>query len=123
MSELSRDLGREEKRREKRVKKENKLIFEVISTDKDIENKKIYFTLTKDISLGGVNIRTDTFLPVDTLIKVDLPLPKMHKIISVRGKVRWIKSLYEDEVFEVGLEFVDTPHDVIVSLIGHLYGK
>ncbi|MDH4220988.1 MAG: PilZ domain-containing protein, partial [Candidatus Aminicenantes bacterium] len=108
----------EEKRREKRIKKENKLIFEVFSTDRNLENKKIHYTLTKDISLGGVNIRTDTFLPVDTLVKIDLPLPKMHKIISVRGKVRWVKSLYDDEVFEVGLEFVDTPHEVITSLIG-----
>lgn len=123
MSELTKDVGMEEKRREKRIKKENKLIFEVISTDRNLENKKIHYTLTKDISLGGVNIRTDTFLPVETLVKIDLPLPKMHKIISVRGKVRWIKSLYDDEVFEVGLEFVDTPHDVITSLIGHLYGK
>ncbi len=122
MSELIRDVGMEEKRRDKRIKNESKLIFEIISCDRDLKNKKIFYTLTKDISLGGVNIRTDTFLPVDTLLKIDLPLPKMHKIISVRGKVRWIKSLYEDEVFEVGLEFVDTPHDVITSLIGHLYG-
>jgi c-di-GMP-binding flagellar brake protein YcgR len=122
MSELIRDVGMGEKRREKRIKKENKLIFEVFSTDRNLENKKIHYTLTKDISLGGVNIRTDTFLPVDTLVKIDLPLPKMHKIISVRGKVRWVKSLYDDEVFEVGLEFVDTPHEVITSLIGHLYG-
>jgi len=123
MSELTRDMGREEKRRDKRIKNENKLIFEIISCDSSLKNKKIFYTLTKDMSLGGVNIRTDTFLPVDTLVKIDLPLPKMHKIISVRGKVRWIKSLYEDEVFEAGLEFVDTPHDVITSLIGHLYAK
>ena len=113
----------EEKRRDKRIKNESKLIFEIISAEGDLKNKKIFYTLTKDISLGGVNIRTDTFLPVDTLVRIDLPLPKMHKIISVRGKIRWIKSLYGDEVFEVGLEFVDTPHDVITSLIGHLYGK
>jgi c-di-GMP-binding flagellar brake protein YcgR len=123
MSELTRDMDREEKRRDKRIKNENKLIFEIISCDSSLKNKKIFYTLTKDMSLGGVNIRTDTFLPVDTLVKIDLPLPKMHKMISVRGKVRWIKSLYEDEVFEVGLEFVDTPHDVITSLIGHLYAK
>ncbi len=123
MSELIRDVGMEEKRRDKRIKNENRLIFEIISVDGDLKNKKIFYTLTKDISLGGVNIRTDTFLPVDTLVRIDLPLPKMHKIISVRGKVRWIKSLYGDEVFEVGLEFVDTPHDVITSLIGHLYSK
>jgi c-di-GMP-binding flagellar brake protein YcgR len=123
MSEFNRDIDLEEKRREKRIKKESKLTFEVISDDRDLKNKKIYYTFTKDISLNGINIRTDTFLPADTLIRIDLPLPKMHKTISVRGRVRWVKNLYEDEVFEIGLEFVDVPQEVITSLIGHLYGQ
>jgi Tfp pilus assembly protein PilZ len=116
-------MGMENKRRERRVKEENKLICEIISDNKTIKCKKIFYTLTKDISLGGVHIRTDTFLPVDTVVKIELSLPKMHKIVCVRGKVKWVKSLYGDEVFEIGLEFVDTPHDIITSLIGHLYSK
>jgi Tfp pilus assembly protein PilZ len=84
---------------------------------------KIFYTLTKDISLGGVNIRTDTFLPVDTVVKIELSLPKMHKMLYVRGRVKWIKSLYDDEVFEIGLEFMDIPPNIITSLIGQLYNK
>ncbi len=113
----------EDKRREKRVKEENKLICEIISSNNSLKHKKIFYTLTKDISLGGVNIRTDTFLPIDTVVKINLSLPKMHKIVCVRGKVKWVKSLYDDEVFELGLEFLDTPPDIITSLIGHLYSK
>ena len=79
--------------------------------------------MTKDISLGGVNIRADTFLPVDTVVKMELSLPKMQKIVCIKGKVKWSKSLYGGEVFELGLEFVDTPPDIITSLIGHLYSK
>jgi hypothetical protein len=73
--------------------------------------------------LGGVNIRTDTFFPVDTVIKMELTLAKIQKIVHLKGKVKWVKSLYDDEVFEMGLEFVDTPPDIITSLIGHLYAK
>ena len=113
----------ENKRREKRVKEENKLICEIVSDNKIFKCKKIFYTLTKDISLGGVNIRTDTFLPVDTMVKMELSLPKMHKMVCVRGKVKWTKSIYEDEVFEIGLEFVDTPANIITSLIGQLYSK
>lgn len=112
-----------DKRREKRVKEENKLICHVVSDNKNVNCKKIFYTLTKDISLGGVNIRTDTFLPIDTVVKIELSLPKMQKIVSVRGKVKWAKSLYGDEVYEIGLEFMDTPPNAIVSLIGHLYSK
>jgi hypothetical protein len=113
----------EDKRKEKRVKEENKLICEIISNNKNLNCKRIFYTLTKDISLGGVNIRTDTFLPVDTMVKMELSLPKMHKMVCVRGKVKWVKSIYEGEVFEIGLEFVDTPVNIITSLIGQLYSK
>ena len=113
----------DDKRRDKRLKEENKLMLEIISNNEIFDCKKIYFTLTKDISLGGVNIRTDTFLPVNTMVKIELPLRKMHRIVCVRGKVKWVKSLYGDEVFETGLEFVDTPPGIITALIGHLYSK
>jgi c-di-GMP-binding flagellar brake protein YcgR len=123
MSDLSRRMGMENKRREKRIKEENKLICEIISCNNNLKHKKIFYTLTKDISLGGVNIRTDTFLPIDTVVKIELCVPKMQKIVWVKGKVKWAKSLYSDEVFEMGLEFVDTSPHVITSLIGHLYSK
>ena len=110
-----------DKRREKRIKEENKLICEIVSCDEILKQKKIFFTLTKDISLGGVNIRTDTFLPVETVVKMELSLPKMQKIVCIKGKVKWAKSLYGDEVFEIGLEFVDTSPNIIISLIGHLF--
>ena len=112
-----------DKRRGRRVKEENKLICEIVSDNKDLKCKKVFYTLTKDISLGGVNIRTDTFLPVDTVVKMELSLPKIHKIVSVRGRVKWARSLYDDEVFEIGLEFIDTPPNIITSLIGHLYSQ
>jgi c-di-GMP-binding flagellar brake protein YcgR len=113
----------EDKRRGKRIREENKLICEIVSFDKVFKQKKIFCTLTKDISLGGVNIRTDTFLPVDTVVRMELSLPKIQKIIWLKGKVKWAKSLYDDEVYELGLEFVDTPPGIITSLIGHLYSQ
>ena len=118
-----RALRMEDKRKGKRIKEENKLICEIISCDKIFKQKKIFCTLTKDISLGGVNIRTDTFLPVDTVVRMELSLPKIQKIIWLKGRVKWNKSLCDDEVFEMGLEFVDTPPGIITSLIGHLYSQ
>ncbi len=123
MTDLIGRTGMEDKRREKRIKEENKLICEILSCDNNLKHKKIFYTLTKDISLGGVNIRTDTFLPIDTVVRIELSVPKMQKIVWVKGKVKWAKSLYGDEVYEMGLEFVDTAPHVITSLIGHLYSK
>jgi c-di-GMP-binding flagellar brake protein YcgR len=111
-----------EKRRDKRIKEENKLLLKVISSPVNIGESTSLSPQTKDISLGGVRIHSDTYLPVDTLAKVELSLPKIHKIINVRAKVRWVKSLYDNEIFEMGLEFIDTSPDVITALLGHLYG-
>ncbi len=111
-----------EKRKDKRIKGETKLVLHVISSSENIDKKKTYSPLTKDISLGGLRIQSDTYFPVDTEAKLELPLPKIHKIIKVRAKVRWVKSLYDDDVFEMGLEFIDTSPDIITSLLGHLYG-
>ena len=52
-----------------------------------------------------------------------MALAKSRRIISVIGKVKWIKQLYGNEVFEVGVEFVDTPPDRVMALIEHLYGQ
>jgi hypothetical protein len=80
-----RGMRMENKRRGRRVKEENRLICEIVSDNKDLNCKKVFYTLTKDISLGGVNIQTDTFLPVDTVVKMELSLPKIHKIVCIRS--------------------------------------
>jgi hypothetical protein len=36
------------------------------------------------------------------------------------GKVRWVKSRYADELFEMGIEFVNTPKNQIKALKKHL---
>ena len=113
----------ENKRTDKRSRQENKLVFEIISSTKDLQHKRVYYTFTKDISLGGVSIRTDTFLPIDTVVEMKLRFDKEPQMIVVRAKVRWVKSLYDDEVFKVGLEFVDTSPKAVNLLINHLFGK
>jgi len=112
-----------EKRIGKRVRKSDNLVIEIIAHEKSLEGKKIHYTLTKNMSLDGVNIRSNTFLPIDTVVDITLNSKKVRKAICIRAKVRWIKSLYDDETFEIGLAFVDTPPQVIRSLLGHLYGQ
>jgi hypothetical protein len=37
-------------------------------------------------------------------------------MISTLGKVKWIKSLFANESYEAGMEFVHTPGDVTQQL-------
>ena len=113
----------EEKRKEKRKSEENRITITVCSKDKAGDVLSNIFALTRDLSLNGVKIQTDSKLPVDTLLKLELALAKSHKLISVRGKVKWIKELYDGGVFEIGVEFVDTSPARALVLLEHLYGK
>ena len=109
-----------EKRKAKRVKKESKITIKVISEETVPRNKKIIYHLTKDISSKGVKIQTNTFLPINTLLKIELSLTKPPRVIKAIGKVRWIRSRYADEKFEMGIEFIDTPKESIRTLSKHI---
>ena len=112
-----------EKRRERRKEEENKVTISVVTKHKPSEIVDHIYALTRDISMSGVKIQTDADLPINTLLKIEMALAKSHRLISVIGKVKWVKQLYGDEVFEVGVEFVDTPPDRAMTLLEHLSGQ
>lgn len=109
-----------EQRRAKRVKEEAQVTIKLVPSETFTPDKKISYHLTKDISSTGLRILANTFLPINSTLKIDLTLTKPHKLISAFGKVRWIKSRYADELFELGIEFVDTPKDHIEALREHI---
>lgn len=113
----------EEKRKERRLKEENKVKISVFSRDKSTHVKGNFFALTKDISLNGLKIHTDEKLEIDTVLKIEIALAASKKLISVIGRVKWVSRLYEGEVFEAGIELIDTPPDRVLSLLDHLYGE
>jgi len=102
-----------ERRKRKRIKKECEVTIMMISGDQITPSKKISHHLTKDISSGGLKIRTDTFVPINTLLRIELLLTNPPRSIAAFGKVRWSRSLYGDEMFEIGIEFLDTSPDSI----------
>ncbi len=42
-----------------------------------------------------------------------MPLKTVHQIITIIGKVKRIKIIYDDESYEAGEEFVNTPANAI----------
>jgi c-di-GMP-binding flagellar brake protein YcgR len=101
-----------EKRRAKRVKEKTEVTITLIQQDDLRAGSKIIRHFTKDISLGGIRIQSDTFIPVNSMVKIKVPIGSPIKLISALGKVRWIKRL-EEGLFEMGVEFVDTPQESV----------
>lgn len=105
-----------EKRRAKRVREEASVKITLVSRDILPAGKKISYNLTKDISSSGAKIQFNTFLPINTLLKIEIFVKEPPRLISAIGKVRWVKSLYADEWFEMGIEFVDASPEIIKIL-------
>jgi hypothetical protein len=109
-----------DRRRDLRIEEESQITFSVSPEEESHLHKKIAHCLTGNISRNGALIYTDTFLPVGSLLTLELSLGKPYDIITMVGEVRWIKSLPGDEEFEAGLEFIDIPPGGAVTLIAYL---
>jgi len=109
-----------EKRRSERLAQENEITIKIVPKGKLPLSKKITYQLSKDISSSGTRVQTNAFLPVDTLLKIQLTLKQPPKMITALGKVKWVKSLYADESFEAGLEFINTSSETIELLANYI---
>ena len=112
-----------EKRRSKRLAQENEITVKIVSKGNLPVNEKISYQLSKDISSSGTRVQTNTFLPVDTLLKIQLTLRKPPRMITAMGKVKWVRTLYANESFEAGLEFIDTSKETIKLLGDYISQK
>jgi uncharacterized protein (TIGR02266 family) len=114
-------LSQREKRREKRLDEENKVVLRLIS-DKGGQDE-VYYAFSEDISPGGIKVITDTPFSVKTRFEVEMPLPKEKRIIRGVAEVRWVKSRPEGEIYEMGLEFVELDQQNKIHLLEHVYRK
>lgn len=103
----------EERRRADRLKEDNEITITIVSGGKNTPQEDVLYNFTKDISVGGVRIQTNILLPVNAILKINLALKSLRRNIIAFGKVKWNKIIIENESYEVGVEFVDTPDESI----------
>ena len=113
----------DEKRRAKRLKEEIEITITVVSGGGNSPKEKVLYNYSKDISVSGARIMANILLPVDTLLKVDFKLKNLQQTITALGKVKWIKILFNDESYEAGVEFVNTPGEAIHRIADYISWK
>ena len=113
----------EERRKAKRLKEEDELVIEVLFGGETLPKGKIFYALSKDISVSGAIIQANSFLPVDTLLNIDFTLKNLQQKINAIGKVKWIKIIIDDESYEAGVEFVNAPIYAIQRLEDYISWK
>jgi len=112
-----------ERRREKRFKDDNKVALESIRQEEKNDGGIDINALTYDISPGGARILTHEFYPYDSALRIQINLSDSRQIIEVEGKVKWIKKMDDDDVFEIGVEFLHRISKTVLALLEHIYGN
>ena len=105
-----------ERRKNQRLKKENEIAVTVIDDEKKPVKGKRFKNHSLDISVSGAKIKSSIPLSVDTLIMIKMKLKNLGKIITTVGKVKWTKGILKDKFLEAGIEFVDTPSQLVLQL-------
>jgi ribosomal protein S10 len=77
----------DELRKAERLNEEHKITIIIVSEDEKLLKEKILYKISKDISESGIKIQGNVPLPVDTLLKIDLTLGRLHQTITALGKV------------------------------------
>jgi len=112
-----------ERRKAPRLKEENELTITVVSGGKHPPKEKVIYNRSKDVSVTGAKVQANIFLPVDTLLMIEMTLKTVRQVVTVLGKVKWIKIVYGDESYEAGVEFVNTPAEAIKKLEDYVSWK
>jgi uncharacterized protein (TIGR02266 family) len=112
-----------ERRLESRVNEEDKVTVEVVSDLGGASEEQAVNALTRDISAGGVKIMTNVRLPDETPLRLAIALSGRRKLIRAEGIVRWSKSVYEEDLYEMGVEFTKLSPEDRVTLLEHVYNR
>ena len=111
-----------EKRRDVRIVEENKVVVSLMTGEVHPGAPTVFYSLTRDISMGGVRIMTVAPLETGARVRLDLTLGRSRKRIRAIAEVRWTRELYGHEVFEAGLQFVGLEPNAEFALIDHIFG-
>ena len=105
-----------EKRKAPRLKEDNEVTIIVVSGRDPLPREKVIYNSCKDFSVSGARINAHILLPIDTLIKIDITLKTVHQMITVMGKVKWIKIICNDESYEESRQFLSRFKDIYLKV-------
>jgi len=111
-----------ERRRDIRIVEENKVVVSLMTGEIQAGSPTVYYSLTRDISMGGARIMTGAPLEVGARVRLDITLGRSRKRIRAIAEVRWVRELYDREIYDVGLQFVGLEPHAEFTLIDHIFG-
>ncbi|MFH1129016.1 MAG: PilZ domain-containing protein [Candidatus Omnitrophota bacterium] len=106
-----------ERRRFIRIKEKDIINYKILPNYKTEKN------ITEDLSIGGIKFFSNKFIPFSSVLLVEIKLEHAHKILTIIVKVKWIRQKFDDELYELGAEFIDVSSEDLKFLNGYLYNE
>ncbi|HNX82455.1 MAG TPA: PilZ domain-containing protein [Candidatus Omnitrophota bacterium] len=75
-------------------------------TEKGASSERVLASI-KDIGAGGVCLKVEEYLPVATLLEVDINFPQINTSLSALVKIVWVKQIKRTKRYEIGAQFVE----------------
>jgi hypothetical protein len=85
------------------------------------KEKRSFHVRAKNLSPSGLKVEGADPIPVGTVLSIRLQSPKTKRDIRATAEVKWLASVGEGELYEIGLEFVQTGVHSIMDLLEHIY--
>ncbi|HOJ63195.1 MAG TPA: PilZ domain-containing protein [Spirochaetota bacterium] len=91
-----------ERRKYKRIPDTIQVKYEIIND----KMKVPYSSYTKDISAGGFLIRINSYIPVNSIIKLKFYIKDHDEFIPAEARVVRIQEIVKEKLYDAGIEFV-----------------
>ena len=66
-------------------------------------------SLADDISQTGLKLSVNEFIPLNTILELQIQLPGQEQLVSARTKVVWVKEMpHRDDAWEIGLQLISS---------------
>jgi len=85
-------------------------------TYRTVTDQKTTGTLTANLSKGGLRFFVNQFIPNHSMLRVTITLKEIPFSFETLAEVRWIKSVFTGEQFEIGVQFKDIPQEAVKQL-------
>lgn len=70
-----------------------------------LSEKNYFYTVSKDISAGGVQIISNNFIPKNNIVKLTINF--IDSLFTIKAKIAWCNKKRISERYNAGLEFIE----------------
>lgn len=81
---------------------------------------KYFHTVSKDISLVGIRILGNEFLPQGHFLKLDINL--IERMLALKAKIVWCNKERLSDRYQIGLEFLELDNENRICIAEFLRG-